>query len=234
MESKRDTMPPTTDDGELLDDGEGTMTRPPRDVYALRVHRVEPGDNVYLRMLGNIYGGCFTHYYQKRSLYCPGDTCKCAVHNNPQCFTWKGYVAAELYSEQQRLWLPVVFEITERLEQDFRYRFKRGQVWNVFRYAVKKSGEPVMGTLHEELDPATLQKPFDIQPVLRTMYHWSGPILLTAKNPLPDRVLVEPSAGAPPQALAPTSERTAEGQRIESFEKEFERRKKEMAAKRKK
>lgn len=205
-----------------------------RDVYALRVYRVEAGENVYLRMLSDSYGGCFTHYYQKRSLYCPGDVCKCAVHNNPQCWTWKGYCAAELYDDKKALWLPVVFEITERLEQDFRHRFKRGQVWNVFRYAIKKSGEPVMGTLHETLDPRTLQKPFDLQPVLRMLYHWNGVIILDKKNPLPDRVLVAPTKGDAPQALQLTGDKQADDEQRERDQRSFEERAKEFSAKRRK
>ena len=222
--------PQTDDHGEIADEAPEVR----RDVYALRVHRIEPGDNSYVRMLSASYGGCFTHYYQKRSLYCPGEVCKCPVHKDPQCWTWKGYCAAELYDEKNEVWLPVVFEITERLEQDFRKRFARGQVWNVFRYAIKKSGEPVMGTLHETVDPRTIQEEFDIQPVLRTLYHWSGVIHLDKKNPLPDRVLVAPTKGAAPQALRPSAEQAAGQEQGERDRRSFEERAKEFSAKRRK
>jgi hypothetical protein len=206
----------------------------PKLVFSLRVKRVEPGDNFFVRLLSREYGGMFTHYYQKRSYFCPGDSCKCPVHNNPQSFTWKGYCAAELYDDVSKLWCPIVLEITERLEQDFRHRFARGQVWNLFRYAAKKTGEPVMGTLHEKQDEAQLPPSFEILPVLRTMYHWNGIMPLTAKNPLPDRVLVQPSQGCAPLALEPTQDKFEEQKRIESFEQEYERQRKEFSAKKRK
>lgn len=169
-------------------------------VYALRVFRVEPGMQVFVRMLSPEIRGVMTHFHRGRSQVCMGDDCPPAMHREKQF--WKGYVACEFYDKKPKLWFPTVLEVTECLELDMRGIIERGQVWELFRHAEAKKGEPVRGALHETLDAAKLRDPFDIIPVLRTLYHCLGVFPASVKNPLPPRVLIQPTSDDAPQVLA--------------------------------
>ena len=61
----------------------------------------------------------------------------------------------------------------------------------------KKKREPVTGLLVETLDAATLPPAIDVRPVLLTIYHVQR-VSLDVRNPLPPRIMVQPSAGEPP------------------------------------
>lgn len=179
----------------------GQAKQPPRSlpVVAIKVLRIEPGHTAYVRTLSTEYGGIMTHWFKGRSHFCCGANCDATMHKTKRY--WKGYTPVELYSEADGLWYPWVLEITEHLELDFRGRFDRGQVWELFRYEAKTIGEPVRGVLHETVDLDKLRPAFDIVPILKTMYHWLEPMPITVKNPLPGRTIAEPTQGDAPAIL---------------------------------
>jgi hypothetical protein len=171
----------------------------PSTVYPLSLFRVAAGKRVIARMLSVEVRGLFTHYVRGRSLYCHGEACPLAVHRG-EAF-WKGYLAVELWDKACEHWLPACLEVTEKLELDFRDRYSRGQLWELWRD--KETGgkrSPVHGTILEERDPKGFPPAFDVLAVLRTIYH-ATEIELNAVNPLPKVPQVSPSAGAGPLPL---------------------------------
>ena len=99
--------------------------------FALRVFRVSAGETAILRMVSAGYSGLFTHWVRGRSIYCPGDSCSTATHRAGRI--WKGYLFAEQWINPSKLWAPVVLEISEHLELDFRHIYARGQIWELSR-----------------------------------------------------------------------------------------------------
>lgn len=168
--------------------------------YRLSVFRIEVSKSHIVRMLSNTYNGLFTHYTRGGSEYCPGEHCGCHLRKLDRL--WKGYVAAEVYDQAVNKWAPIVLEITENLELDFRGRYDRGQVWELSR-APKVNGknQPVKGKLLEERDPNTFPPPFDVKPVLLHVFHVTE-IALCWPNPMPSRIVVSHSEGAPPAILS--------------------------------
>jgi hypothetical protein len=149
-----------------------------------------------------------THWRGKSS-YCVGDA-ECKECRAGREAIWKGYFAGEAWDARRGWWLPVVMELTEACELDLRYRFCRGQVWLFERsQQTTKKRTPVTARLVEELPLDTLPPAFDVHAVLRTLYH-ANHIALTTANPLPDRVMIEPTAGAAPGATAPKEEPVVE------------------------
>lgn len=161
----------------------------------LRILRVEPGDSHTIRTLSRHYGGCFTHY-KGRSHYCPGRE-ECQYHKLD--VQWKGYALVERWEGEGILWRPFVLEITEGLELDLRGKWDRGQVWEISRLPQVKAGKatPVRGRRLEERDPDTFPPEFDFTAVLLHTYHVRQ-IRLDKENPLPPRILISSSTGAPP------------------------------------
>ena len=168
-------------------------------VSRLAVLRIDPGQKVHVRSLSDGYGGLLTHF-RGRSIYCEGEAdCRLCRTHPDTC--WKGYFAGEAWDTRRGWWLPVVMELTESCELDLRYRFSRGQVWLFSRAAqTGKKKTPVSAALIEELDPESLPASFEVYAVLRTLYHVRN-ISLTTPNPLPDRVMVEPTAGPGPASF---------------------------------
>lgn len=166
---------------------------------ALRVLRIEPGKTATVRTLGESYKGCFVHWDGHQNVYCPGDEgCSQRLHKADNT-VWKGYVAVEEWRQELNRWLPAVLEITEGLELDFRGVFDRGQVWELSRLPQRKGkkASAVRGVLLETRDEKDFPPPFDFRPHLVTVFHYN-PVLLIHDNPMPPRILVEPSEGAPP------------------------------------
>lgn len=176
------------------------------------VLRLKVGQQVYVRLLTDEYGGCMTHYTSKQSKYCPGDDSTCSYHRIQP--TWKGYAPCIAWDAKQKLWLPFVLELTCSLELDMRDRFARGQEWRIYREEVPKKKEPpYIGELIGEVDGAELPDAFEIEPVLCNMYNISS-INLDVPNPMPARVFVAPIAAAEPlkisQAAAEQARKQAE------------------------
>lgn len=171
--------------------------------HAIRVYRYDVKENRprFVRMLSPDYKGIFTHYYQKRSLYCIGEGCRVQNHNIDR--TWKGYVAAELLDLGEKgIWFPIALEITENLELDLRGVYQRGQLWEIYAQDLGKprKNPPITAKLHADAAPDNLRKPFDIVPCLRALYH-RDVVDLKHPSPLPARVYVEETESPLPEVL---------------------------------
>lgn len=167
--------------------------------FALRVFRVSAGETAILRMVSAGYSGLFTHWVRGRSIYCPGDSCSTATHRAGRI--WKGYLFAEQWINPSKLWAPVVLEISEHLELDFRHIYARGQIWELSRERdVRGKQVPVIGKVLEERDPSQFPPEIDFLPVLRNMYHEAA-LICGEKNPLPPRTIVTCSQGDAPEVL---------------------------------
>jgi hypothetical protein len=100
--------------------------------------------------------------------------------------------------QPRAVWFTAVFEISEHCELDFRGRWKRGQLWNVKREPqTGRHKSPVCARLESEVHFGGLPLPFDFVPLLRTLYHVAS-INGWCKNPMPARIMVEPTCGEPP------------------------------------
>ena len=174
----------------------GSPQQPP---YVLRVFRVEAGQAHIVRTCSPHYSGLFTHWTRGRSVYCIGADCPSPMHRAGKI--WKGYVYSELWLIKEKLWAPIVLEISEHLELDFRHLYARGQLWEIFRGAnVRGKQTPVQGKLLEEHDPEKFPPGRDCLPVLRYLYHCDS-LVLGEKNPLPDRVIVSYAEGNAPSCF---------------------------------
>lgn len=174
--------------------------------YPLRIFSVKAGTEYHVRTLSEQIFGLFTHWKPAvkgsagGSKYCWGARCPDGMHRTERI--WKGYIAAEWYDRPSKLWKPVCLEVTEYCELDMRHLYCRGQVWFLRRPKSKRmEREPLRATLEETLKPYQVSPDFDIFPCLVGVYH-SPEIDIRQKNPLPDRVMVEPVQGDPPQAIA--------------------------------
>ena len=84
--------------------------------FAVEVLRLDPGDEFTVRMLSEAYSGLLGHWWGGRTEYCLGDgRCPRPMHNAR--LLWKGYLAAECWAPEQRLWIPVALELTEGAER---------------------------------------------------------------------------------------------------------------------
>jgi hypothetical protein len=172
--------------------------KPRPESYPLRVFRVKEGCTWTVLCLSERIGGCFVHWLRGRSFYCDPRGCPPAKHNSDR--QWKGYAAAHLWDAPAALWLPIVLEVTESLELDLRGLYARGQLWEVSRPEQSdRRKTPVAGRLIGTRTPRETPAAFDVKDVLRHLYH-TDVIDLTAKNPLPSRVIVEPFKAPPPVA----------------------------------
>lgn len=172
-------------------------------ILPLRVFRLDDGTSYHVRFLSQRYFGLFVHWTRGRSVYCDPEGCPHSVHQTDRF--WKGYAACEVYDGPRKLWFPCVLEITEHLELDLRDQYARGQVWFLERQRVEgKKKSPTKGRFVEQLDLKTLPLAFDFVPVLLHLYH-RPKLDLTAKNPMPPRLMIAASSGAPPSTLEPAS-----------------------------
>jgi hypothetical protein len=168
------------------------------DRFAVRVTRLKAGQSCTIRTLSLALWGLLTHYVKDRSMYCPGRG-ECPVTLHAQGSVWKGYIAAELWSDQTKRYYPTVAEITESAELDMRGRYKRGQLWTLSR-PPSATGKrcPYVATLLESQAEADCPPPFDVIPLLQQMYHRLD-VRLDAENPLPGRIFAAAHEGVGPQ-----------------------------------
>jgi hypothetical protein len=209
---------------------------PPVDLEVFRVRKNEqhqlrtlagPGEDTRGRVLGY-----HTHWDGHVSQACLGvPDCPPSLHRVKA--VWYGYVAVERWSDELRLWLPCVLQVTESLELDFRDKLKRGQYWTLAMDGRKKKGNAARGQLDGPCDLVELPHPFDILPVVRALYHVADLRPPWVPNPAPGRIALAPSLGAPPPGsqAAQKQEETrqpvpSEGVQpnFKSFKAEFERR----------
>jgi hypothetical protein len=179
----------------------GSAAQSARSEFVLKVERVHEGQTMIVRTLSETYGGLFTHYVRVQgkgeSVYCDPAFC-CTGRVRDKRF-WKGYAACQWWRPELKVWVPITLEITESLELDFRDRFARGQVWELYRgEKTKRKQSPTMGRLLRQDAPESVPPEFDYKPPLSSLYHVFE-LDLSVKNPLPKRVLVEPIADEGPE-----------------------------------
>lgn len=162
----------------------------------LRVFRVQPGDQVTMRILSPRYRGLFTHYSRTGSAVCLGSDCNPSLHRTD--IFWKGYAAVEIWNLENTAWIPWVLEITENTELDFRGKWQRGQVWELSRARSQvKRKTPVVAVLLAERQEEEPPAEFDFLDTLCRLYHTTC-LNLDQANPLPPRTVVTWSKGSPP------------------------------------
>jgi hypothetical protein len=151
--------------------------------------------NLVVLFLGQIHG-LWVHWYQGRSVYCPGaEQCPASVHRRKRL--WKGYAAVYLWDPKRALWLPRVLEVTESLGDHLRDREMRGEVWVLGRKDPKARTSAVIGRQLQTRDVSTLRPPFDIRPVLARVFSCDL-VVLDADHPRPPVVMLEPARDTPP------------------------------------
>jgi hypothetical protein len=155
----------------------------------------EPEISLTVRFSGN-YLGLLTHYHNKRSVPCMGEKdCLPVVHRTRTI--WKGYAPGDGWDCHQRLWIPVVLEITELMEHMLVGRDLRGEVWMFFR---SKLRGPVQGAFSEKQQEKQCRKCFSIAPIVERFYHQSN-LLLGVPNPIPPKTFLEPLEGDAPRLV---------------------------------
>jgi hypothetical protein len=176
---------------------ENGQSHPHASRVRLAVYRVKPAASVIVRWLSDDYGGLFVHWHASRSVYCDPEGCPPQIHKQPR--SYRGYCSSELWDSTRQLWIPVVFEITESLDQDLSQHKLRGQIWRISKGPKTASGKsPVTGEILEDIDPRSLPEPFTVVDVLNNLYHCEL-VDLGAKNPFRSRVLADISPGNPPK-----------------------------------
>lgn len=181
----------------------GSGSAPREAQIRIEVYKVPEGSPVHVRMLSGQVDGLFAHWGPTRGQYCQPNVC-CTSVQKPKRF-WRGFVAAEVWCAVRKKWMPICFPITERLELDFRHRYKRGQTWQILQGKTEgKKHQPVRGKLVEENPSDSVPQAFPILPVLKTVYHCAT-LELGCKNPMPDIVLVTASDGPAPRGTVEES-----------------------------
>lgn len=172
---------------------------PSKPVVRVQVKRCAENELLIVRFLSDSYGGLLTHYVRGRSQYCKGDDCPPIIHKAE--ITWKGYAPCMWWVDGQNVWRPIVLEITEHAELDLRAMIRKGQIWQFSRPVEPgKKNPPTFAALLEERTAQGLPPPFDVKPVLQTLYH-AMTLDLSVKNPLPPRVFAYDTDDAPPEAM---------------------------------
>lgn len=184
-------------------------TPKPDGSFALDIETVQAGPSKSMRMLSPEYLSCsgFFHY-QKGSVHCLGENCPSWRHRGDR--QWRGYVAAEVWKDDWKLWVPVILEITPHLELDFRAEgFARGQVWQIGRVPTPHREEkywPLGGQLLERRDPDTFPSCPSIRNTLKRIFRVEE-LDMGYPNPMPPKTYVRPSKDAPPKHLVDERDR---------------------------
>jgi hypothetical protein len=172
-----------------------------RPEVVLRVERVHDGQTMIVRTLSDEYGGLFVHGSFIKGKW-HGDYCDpawCCTGKVKDKRQWYGYSPCQWWKEEQKAWFPIALEITEALELDFRDRWARGQVWELFRPTKQdKKQFPTVGRLLRQDAPETLPEAFDVRPALFSIYHVHN-IPLNVPNPHPGRVMLSTATGDAPE-----------------------------------
>jgi len=172
----------------------------PRPVQ-LRLARLKNGESATFRIIEPTITGLYVHWIgsetKGRSQYCHGPT-DCRYAHDRLDKLWKGYASADMWDEQNRLWVPVVLELTEACELDMRAVYRPGQQWKLTRTpATRSKREAILARLTKDAPAGFVPRPYDILPAIRTTFHCCDAIL-GIKNPSPDRIAVMPYDGPPP------------------------------------
>jgi len=167
---------------------------------AIEVFSIKDGTSCFLRTLSPSYGGIMTHYFKgKGSRYCAGPECMYLCGKLEK--TWKGYCAVEVWLPHAKKYRPFVLELTERLEQDMRGLYERGQVWECYKQSpIGEKKQPVQGKLQPAQVVKHLPPEFDWQSVVKNLYHVPK-MDFSIRNPLAPRVILTDSQDEQPLGL---------------------------------
>lgn len=162
-------------------------------LYPLRLLRLQPGEECTVWITHHVEGGMvkglFTRHNGERSEIISRSEALEKVKGRPG--VWKGYLSALEWRAPEKKWLPVVLEITERSEQDFRGKIARGQVWRVWKGPKDRKKKIALRAAFLESRPEETTPPaLDVLPKLRNDIFRQDQISLESDNPLPDLVVV--------------------------------------------
>jgi len=169
--------------------------------HQVKIEYCDAGEEFYVKTLSNGYGGLFGHHVRGRTEYCPGQRCDCPHRKVRR--VWYGYYAAEVWQPTPKLWVAVVWQMTEAQEHCYAGRFARGQVWRVWRHVKGADGrnQPCQAELIEALKPEQVSPVFDYRPTLLRYYRCES-VETCHPNPVPKVQLHEAVQSGPPAALA--------------------------------
>lgn len=189
-----------------MDRGTSLPHNPRLPLYPLRLLRLEPGETFEVWITHHIDGGrikgLFIRHIERQSNIISPEDAKERVRGRPG--VWKGYVSGLVWRAPEKKWVPVVIEVTERSEQDFRGKVARGQVWTLSKAPyVKGKNQPLRARYLETRPEADTPPALDVIPKLRNDIFRQEHIPLTSDNPLPDLVVVAPVESAAPGDFLP-------------------------------
>ncbi len=195
----------------------GSPPPPPPQSSPVNILRVPASGILCVRFLGPIRG-LLTHRQGGHSVPCLGPArCPSGLHRGRS--VWKGYSPAEGWDAATGLWRPAVLEITERLEEVLRGRPLRGEVWTLARESTGERNAAVYGVFAERVDASALRPPFDVLPVLKRFFH-EDDFPFDLPNPLPGRLMLEPSSDPPPrlpEQIQPAAAAEPSPEQVEHF-----------------
>lgn len=191
-------------------------------LIAIEVLAIKDGQSHFVRLLSPRYGGCMTHYFKgKGSRYCAGAECMYLCSKLEK--TWKGYCAVEQWMPRTKTYRPYVLEMTERLEQDMRGIYARGQLWECYKHArVDGKAQPVQGKLQPDQAWKHLPPEFDWQAVVKNMYHCAS-MDFSVSNPLAARVVLAESQDDGPKLLQSAEETPPTPEQLEELHRRAQR-----------
>ena len=166
----------------------------PAPLEPVRVLSVPEGIPICVRFLGPILG--LDTHWKNGTKPCPGeDECPPTIHRLG--IIWRGYAPVESWENSRQVWRPWVLEVTEALEETLRGRQLRGETWLLERTREKGRTAAVIGVYCEAMLPDDVRPGFDVEPVLRRIFH-CGKLRLGTRNPVPAKVMLEVMPGKPP------------------------------------
>lgn len=141
---------------------------PRTSLQTLEILRLAQGTSQTVVLTSPLYQGLLTHY-AKRTEVCLGSDCR--ECRRGQRLFYRGYGAGLKHDAASKKWLPVVIELTERLEHDMNGIWSRGQVWLLSKEKdTKETRGKVTGELKNQLDPLMIPPPVDIEPPLKALF----------------------------------------------------------------
>jgi len=185
----------------------------------VRVLSVPEGIPIVVRFLADVVG-LDTHWKSGRTIPCPGvEECAPTVHRLG--VIWRGYSPVEAWEASKGVWRPWVLEVTEALEERLRGRFLRGETWSLHRTEQKGRTSAVIGVYCEKTAPDEVRPAFEVEPVLRRIFH-CGSLRLGTRNPLPPKIMLEALPGKAPTLPADLAQAGTGNEEAKDREQAFE------------
>jgi hypothetical protein len=132
--------------------------------HIITVLRVPKLGGCLIRFLGNP-SGMLVHRIRNHDFPCPGEE-DCKDHDLGK---WKGYAPAQAWDPKRKLWVPVVFELTQGAVSCCGTANLRGQGWEFRRVKTAYAQQEVQGRRTADYDIRGLSAPFEVQPIVQNM-----------------------------------------------------------------